>query len=93
MVEALMAMFAIHPTCSALDRRLDLLLRKRAVEAAERKHRIDWMAQAEVVAQAQAENPLADVRLPVEVDGVPSPEAEEAAARDRERRIIYPDQE
>lgn len=53
---------------------------------------IDWGPSLEAVARASAENPTADVRLPLSVDGVPSPETEHAA-RQRDLRILYPEQE
>lgn len=53
---------------------------------------VDWGPSLEAVARATSEDPLADVHLPLDVDGVPSPETERAA-RARDLRILYPEQE
>ena len=59
--------------------------RARAAKACESID-IDWGPSMEAAARARQENPCADVHLPLEANGVPSPEAEEAAARERRSR-------
>ena len=53
---------------------------------------VDWGPSMEAVARAEEENPLEDVRLPLEVDGQPAPPLDEAAERARERRVVFPDE-
>lgn len=63
----------------------------RRYECALRSPTIDWGPSLASLAKAAAENPTADVRLPLAVDGVPSPETEHAARR-RDLRVLYPDE-
>lgn len=53
---------------------------------------IDWGPSLASLAKAAAEDPAADVCLPLDANGVPSPEAEQAA-RARDLRVLYPEQE
>ena len=86
-MEKIIWWFQCHPTAALLERRCDVVLAKRV-----KPKQVDWGPSMEAVARASAENPTADVRLPLAVDGVPSPETEHAARR-RDLRILYPEQE
>lgn len=86
----LASIFGCSHACSALERRLDLALRKRASEAQEKARRIDWIAQAEHVARVTRETGL-EHELPVEIEEQRAPGLE-TADREMERRIVYPDE-
>jgi alkanesulfonate monooxygenase SsuD/methylene tetrahydromethanopterin reductase-like flavin-dependent oxidoreductase (luciferase family) len=74
-MSVLAAIFGCAHSASALERRLDLALRKRATKAQERSRRVDWMAQAEVVARATRETGE-EYDLPLDVNGQPAPDPE-----------------
>jgi hypothetical protein len=87
-MSVLAAIFGCAHSASALERRLDLALRKRASEREERSRRVDWMAQAEVVARATRETGE-EHDLPLDVNGIPAPDPELADA-EYDRRVIHP---
>lgn len=86
-MEKIIGWFRCDPKAALLERRCDVVLAKRV-----KPKQVDWRPSMEAVARASAENPTADVRLPLAADGVPSPEAEQAA-RARDLRILYPDEQ
>lgn len=86
-MQKIIGWFRCDPKAALLERRCDVVLAKRV-----KPKQVDWRPSMEAVARAAAEDPAADVCLPLDANGVPSPEAEQAA-RARDLRVLYPEQE